>query len=241
MSLLLAGTIIGGIGALTKTGIGAYNLWKGNKDRRELERERPEFEVPDSVGRMVGIAEKETQQGMAAKDIYEQDVMGATSRGIRYAESVAGSGVDLLSSVSNLYSQELESLNKISLQDLMFRESASQRLQRALEMQAGYEEKAFEYNKWLPWQTQMNRASERAGMGRSMLYEGVGDVFGVVGNSMLGKYQMSELQKLYGSGDGGFKLDPRIFDKITIGGDGGGDVLDVAGNWERWRTKKIGK
>ena len=147
---------------------------------------------------MVGIAEKETQQGMAAKDIYEQDVMGATSRGIRYAESVAGSGVDLLSSVSNLYSQELESLNKISLQDLVYRESASQRLQSALGMQAGYEEKAFEYNEWLPWQTKMNRASERAGMGRGMMYEGIGDTFGVAGNYMIAKYQMSELQKLFG-------------------------------------------
>ena len=218
MSLLVAGAIVAGVGALTKTGIGAYNLWRGNRDLRRLERERPEFEVPDSVGRMVGIAEKETQQGMAAKDIYEQDVMGATSRGIRYAESVAGSGADLLGSVSSLYSSELEALNKISLQDLMYRESASQRLQEALGMQAGYEEKAFEYNKWLPWQTKMNRASERAGMGRSMLYEGIGDTFGVVGNSMIAGYQMSELKKLYGSGDGGFKLDPRIFEKITIGG-----------------------
>ena len=116
------------------------------------------------------------------------------------------------------YSQELESLNKISLQDLMFRESASQRLQGALGMQAGYEEKAFEYNEWLPWQTKMNKASERAGMGRSMLYEGIGDTFGVAGNYMTGKYQMSELQKLYGSGDGGFKLDPSVLKKITIGG-----------------------
>ena len=218
MSLLLAGAIVGGVGALTKTGIGAYNLSRGNRDLRQLERERPEFEIPDSVGRMVGIAEKETQQGMAAKDIYEQDVMGATSRGIRYAESVAGSGADLLGSVSNLYSQELESLNKISLQDLMFRESASQRLQEALEMQAGYEEKAFEYNEWLPWQTKMNKASERAGMGRGMIYEGVGDMFGVAGNYMLGSSQMSELKKLYGSGDGGFKLDPRVLEKKTIGG-----------------------
>lgn len=237
MSLLAVSAIISAAAALTKTGIGQYNLWKGKKELRELERERPMFETPDSVGRMVGIAEKETQQGMAAKDIYEQDVMGATSRGIRYAESVAGSGVDLLSSVSNLYSQELESLNKISLQDLMYRESASQRLQEALGMQAGYEEKAFEYNEWLPWQAKMNRASERAGMGRSMTYEGIGDTFGVAGNYMLWEYQMSELQKLYGSGDGGFKLDPRIFDKKTIGDVGGGDVLDVAGNWKRWQTK----
>ena len=178
-----AGLIIAGASA--QTGIGAYNMWKGQQEYSRLMRNAPQYsyETPQAIKNAEDVAAAGYYAGSPYGQ-YEQSALSAASGATRQVEKYGSSSQDILGGIQNIYSSELDQLNKIALNDLnardMARNSYIQTLTTEGSMEAQGKQQEFEYNKWLPWQMQLNAAAEKAGMGRNMMYQGIGQGFGAV-------------------------------------------------------------
>ena len=195
MSLLLAAGI-GATAGLTQTGIGLFNRKKGNDAYRKLMRNRPKFTMPESVNAAVNEASLAYRGGLPTYDLMEQGISATTSRGVSAAERSAGSGQELLGATEQMFARELESLNKLNVQDIQYRDAARRDYMNALLSKGQYEAQAQE-QEFNIWQMKVNRAAERAGYGQQMVMQGIGGTIGSVGSYLTTKGQLSELRKMF--------------------------------------------
>jgi len=204
MSLLLAAGIIGGVGALTKTAIGGYNLWKGQKEYNKLLRNAPQYDSTLSglYDTSMNVAARGYYEGTDTTD-YERALAGVTSSQINQFSKYATSSQQMMGAIEQSYARQLESLNKLSLDQIQRRDMARQMYIQTMLSKAEAEQqektKAFEYNQWIPWQTKLNVAAGRMQSGREMLYSGVSDVFSTASSLAMSQYQTNQLRNLFSS------------------------------------------
>lgn len=204
MSLLLTGGIILGLGALTKTAIGGYNLWKGQKEYNKLLRNAPRYDasLSGAYDTATNIAARGYYEGIDTTD-FERALAGVTSSQINQFSKYATSSQQMMGAIEQSYARQLESLNKLSLDQIQRRDMARQMYIQSLKNKAEAERqektKAFEYNQWIPWQTKLNVAAGRMQSGREMLYSGVSDVFSTASNLAMYQYQTNQLRDLFSS------------------------------------------
>ena len=160
MSLLLAAGI-GATAGLTQMGIGLHNKRKAEKEYDKLMRNKPKFTMPESVNTAVNEASLAYRGGMPTYDLIEQGISTTTSRGVSAAERSAGSGQELLGATEQMFARELESLNKLNVQDIQYRDAARKDYMNALLSKGQYEAQAQE-QEFNIWQMKLNREAERA-------------------------------------------------------------------------------
>lgn len=202
MSLLLAAGIIGGLGAITKTAIGGYNLWRGQMDYNSLMRNAPKYNplMPELYSTAVNVAARGYYEGQDTTD-YERALAGVSSSQINQMGRYATSSQQMIGAVEQAYARQLESLNKLSLDQIQRRDVARQMYIQSMlskaEAERSEKEKEFEYNQWLPWQMKLNTADSRAQSGREMLYGGISDVFSTASSLAMAQYQTNLLRELF--------------------------------------------
>ena len=195
MSLLLAAGV-GTTAGLIQTGIGLSNRRKGKDEYEKLMRNPPKFEIPESVNAAVNETSLAYRSGMPTYDLMEQGISATTSRGVRAAERSAGSGQELLGATEQMFARELESLNKLNVQDIQYRDAARKDYMNALLSKGQYEAQAQE-QEFNIWQMKLNREAERAGYGQQMIMQGIGGVMGSVANYASSYSKVSQLRAMF--------------------------------------------
>ena len=196
MSLLLAAGI-GASAGLVQMGIGMHNRKKGQDEYDKLMANKPTFEMPESVNTAVNEASLAYRGGLPTYDLMEQGISATTSRGVSAAERSAGSGQELLGATEQMFARELESLNRLNVQDIQYRDAARKDYMNALLSKGQYEAQAQE-QEFNIWQMKLNREAERAGYGQQMVMQGIGGVMGSVGSYASSVSMMSQLRAMNG-------------------------------------------
>jgi hypothetical protein len=182
MSALLAaapGIIGAGIGA----GQAIAGLIKGRA-------KRPEYEIPASIRRSLGLAESEASQtSMPGYSTMLENIQSSTARGLN---SLKETSSNILGGVSDILGKETGALKDLGYQNALFRNTAKDKLSSALNRFGEYEDKEFQMNEMQPYLDRMeaSRQLKDAGLRNIMggLQAGIGGYFDAKGSEDILEY-----------------------------------------------------
>lgn len=172
--------ITAGIGAATglaKTVTGAINNKKAKKEARELEANRPKYQISDLAKKDLSLSESELAGGglsATAENAYNNlnnkqfsSSLGAILRG--------GGSVN---NVADVFSANDEGRQRLALLSDQMRLGKIDRLSRARQQMIGEEDKAFMYNIDAPWKDKAQAASQSRQQAQKDIWGGIDTVAG---------------------------------------------------------------
>lgn len=177
---LLIGGGIKGLTSLGKTWYGSSQRRKGLKRQREAEamwQHRPQMEVPESVNEMVRLFRQQAgMQRLPGQDIIEGNIRGSTATGIEAAKDLSG-GAGGLGAVTQMIAGEQDRFSDLGINLAEMVERGKGRLAGALGQKGGWEQRAWEWNKAMPWQRRYGEAygegQAREGAGIQNIWSGI--------------------------------------------------------------------
>ena len=188
---------IGGLAGLAKTAIGAVQTAKANKQFNKLLKTRPQYEIPKeysdvlatynklSAGKAPGYASQLGQIGQATAKAMQAGREGAIS-------STAYGDV-----VTSTLDKELEAIRDLNIRSDEYQMAMTEKAQGAKLGLAGEKASQWNINQYVPWQTEMNRLSEKNITGQQNLFGGIGDFAGQLGNFAGTSAYLDVIKKLY--------------------------------------------
>ena len=192
---------------------GAYQTSQANKAekaaRQQMAAARPG--IPESVERMVSMAERTYTEGMP-QDRQREAIGQRTAAGVSAMREGAVSSTQYLGGVTDMYRAELDQLNQLAAEQAAFRLQASQGVQSALGTRAGYEYQ----NSMLPYQEASQQQQYAMQAGQAGVQNIWGGIQTGVGGAMqaYGTHQQNQLLRdIYlpqkeAPVKAGFQLDP---------------------------------
>lgn len=208
--------------SLVQLGTGIYQSIKGSQAGKE---EMPTYTTPTEATEALTLAKNRAYGDMPgygqAKSDIEQSAAGNYSRALESAAS----GSDVLGFLANQGVGTNRALNQLSGQNAAYQDQAKKDLYNALMQKAGYTDKEFQYNKYMPWQQAMDASGVLTEGGMQNIF---GALSGFTTNYMGYKQNqqyMGILKDLYGN-------------KTGAGTDNTGNVLSnmLLGNYETYRN-----
>lgn len=178
LGLALAMGIPALIGGIAQTGFGISD----RKRAKQLEGEagdRPQYEIPEGLNKMIALYEASARGGLPGEDIMKQDIQGATARGITAAAQLADSPVAALGASQASLAREDMAMNDLRVKSLQYQQMGQQNLARAYGTQAQYQDQQFNINQMQPWEINMNRAD-------AYRFGGSANIFGGIDTAMSG-------------------------------------------------------
>ena len=183
MDPLTISAIIQGGGALFK-GINAIGQ---NAKAKKLERQykRPIYKVPGAMNESVANAQNAYMNpNLRGHQLAAQRLGGASAQAMRSArESGAGSN-EMLAALSGININQNRGLADLAMAAQNDSGNRQRALQSALGQKAGYQDKAFDYNKAQPYGDAMDAAAALRGASRQNMYGAVTDGMKIGGNLM---------------------------------------------------------
>jgi 1,4-alpha-glucan branching enzyme len=158
---------------------GVTNIIQGVKDRKEAERikanagPRPEYEIPESVDKMISLYEQQAAAGMPGEDIYKQDIQASTARTAGAAAQLADSPVAALTALGGAQQREIGALRDLQARAAMYQSQANQQVAQAYGQRAQWENLQFDYNQNQPWQIAQNQYWGLRNQGRQSINQGL--------------------------------------------------------------------
>jgi hypothetical protein len=180
--------------------MGAIQAARGAKGFNRTMANRPTYEIPEEYKNILAQYQQAQAGNMPG---YEQTLgqigqLGARTRGA--AERGAISSTAYGSQVGDIYQKELDALQNLGVQQAQYKSSM---LDKVAGAQAGLGEQKTEQwniNKYVPWQTEMNRYGEMKQAGMQNLFgaiqSGVGNITDLAGT----RYYTDVLKGLYPQG-----------------------------------------
>jgi len=164
-------SIIAGLSALPQAGVGIAQLIQGNKFRKE---KRPTYDIPDQVKKSTSIAAREASRTrLPGQDKMEERLGSRTASGVSALKETADSPVDIGAGVTKLVGAENRALTDLDIAAAnMFQQNQS-RLQSALGVEAGYEDRKFQLNEFEPYMNAQRAAAQLSSAGTQNLYGGL--------------------------------------------------------------------
>lgn len=172
--------LLSGVPGVIEGGIG---MWQGMKTIKEAEAireaagDRPEYEIPKSIQEYVDLYKGMDVTGLPGEDIYRQEIGGRQAQTATAAGQVASTEAGALSALGQAHQQSLSSLRDLSIRSSMYRQQQEnlkrQGVAGALQTQANYQDKEWQYNQFLPWQTAQNEYWGLRQSGQAMMMGGI--------------------------------------------------------------------
>lgn len=210
ISALALSAIIGGGSKLISSGLGFLS---GNKQQKEGERmmrqanslrknnPRPDYEIPDAVNKMVGLAQGQMFQRLPGATNYENMIQGSTAGALSSLKQM-GAGAESMGAIADLYANQMSSFQGLAGQEAGFRQQGQDRYMSALEGLGEYQQKEFQWDKAMPYMDAMQRASQLEAAGRENKMHGYNNKLGVGSEIVKGVGDMfsnPEILKLLGA------------------------------------------
>ena len=170
--------ILGQVANLASQG---FNIYQGIKDVRkgnQLEEqagERPQYEVPDSLDKMIQMYQTMSNQGLPGQGQMERSIQDQTARSVSQAAQLADSPVAALTALNSAQQREAGALRDLQTRAAAYRAQAQQNYAQATGQRAQYEDQQWRQNQLLPWEINMNRAMQLQTQGRGNIMQGIGN------------------------------------------------------------------
>jgi len=197
------GSIVNAIPALFQGITGAIQASRGRKGFNRAMANRPDYQIPEEYKKILSQYQTAYGGDMPGyqRGLGQIEQVGARSRGA--AERGAISSNTYGASVSAQQQKELDAIMNLNLQNEQFKLQGVDKIAGAEGAIAGQKEQQWNINKFLPWQTEMNRYSEMQKGGMQNLFgalqSGASNITDLIGT----KYYTDALKGLQGGGSSG--------------------------------------
>lgn len=147
------------IGGVLGAGQLAYGWWQQRQAKEEMEsldENRAEITTPRSVHAMRSRAERQYMEGSPMRAQREADIRRATAGSVRAMREGARSSSEYMAGVRQSFRGELDRLNQLAREDMMYREQADQRVYGAMGQEAQYDMRSQQARRedwWRKYQT----------------------------------------------------------------------------------------
>lgn len=181
----LAAAIAGGVAGLGQIGFGIADRIKSNKLKKmSIEDYKKQigfddYTTPDSYEKMRDLIGLRSRQEMPGSEAMRQDIAQTTAAGLGAVGQVA-QGADAMAGVLGLMQDRQRSLRQLGIAASQYQSQAQLQHAQAIGQGAQYEDKAFEYNQWLPGQMKANEVMGLRGAGNQGIVSGL-DTIGAAG------------------------------------------------------------
>jgi len=170
---LLIGGAIKGVTELGKMWYGHRQKKKGLERQKQAQKmwgSRPTMEVPESVDKMISMyGDMATRTRLPGQDLIEGNIRSSTVTGMdRIQEMQSGAGG--LGAVAEMVAREQDQFSNLGISGAQLQRQAETMQAGAVGQRAGWEQKAWEWNKAQPWS---QKYAEAYGEGHAMEAAGV--------------------------------------------------------------------
>lgn len=206
------GALLSGGSALLQGIFGGVQAAKGNKGFNRAMANRPTYEIPDEYKNILAQYQQAQAGNMPG---YEQTLSqigqsGARARGA--AERGAISSASYGAQVGDLYQKELDAIQGLGIKQEEYKTSMMDRVAQAQGQMGAQKSEQWNINKFMPWQTEMNRFGEQKQAGIQNMFSGLQSGIGNLADLAGTKYYSDALAKLQNVGGaspiGGLKSNP---------------------------------
>ena len=171
---IAAGTSLISSGAQFFSGLSQKR--RGRRMIDQAEKMDTTYKTPDEIGELSDDAETQLQGKSAVQKILSGDARRATSRYLKRIKNYATSGAQGLAMAGEATSMEQDSMADAVLAGEADRNIKQTRFDKAQIVEAGYKDKEFEYNKYLPYLQKMTMGQQLAGAGMKNQQGGLGNI-----------------------------------------------------------------
>src|SRR6056297_1866120 len=170
-------SMIGGIGegvtGIVQAIVGSRQYKKNKEKLDELLANRPDYDIPEGYFSNVELAQQQASRTrLPGQSLYEQQIGSRTASGIRQSREAATSSGDLLAATSNLYGQETDALTNLQIQAAQQQTQGEANLMSARNTLSAQQEKKFNWETAVPYQTRINQYAKSAQAGNQMMSQG---------------------------------------------------------------------
>uniref|UniRef100_A0A6M3J243 Uncharacterized protein n=1 Tax=viral metagenome TaxID=1070528 RepID=A0A6M3J243_9ZZZZ len=219
------------IAGVATTVMDLYQFFKQREEAKKLKKEAEElkegaeYKVPESVDKALRLAELQaSQKELPGQSIMEQRIGQQISSGIESAEKFAPSSASALGALAGIYGQGMEAYKDLDIEAARQTQENLKNLQAVQMGRAPYEEKEWQYNKYLPYMqaAQMSAALENASLanlqaGWQTAETGVENIFGMIYGQQYGGGSQQQTQPATQVGSSqyqGYELTQEDYDKL---------------------------
>lgn len=138
---------------------------------------RPNYNVPGAAGEAASIARTDAAKTVRpGNDQALADIRKSTANAINNAKSVSNSASQVLNAATRANMVEQNAIQRNNAMNANFVQGARQNLMSALGTLAGYQDRAFQYNKFQPYMQKAQLKSDLISSGLQNLY-GAGNTY----------------------------------------------------------------
>jgi len=193
---MLIGALIGGGLGIAKSVIGGIQSIQGQKQMKNLLKNRPKYNIPEAYMKSLGIYQNLAAGEMPGMQRQEQLIGETTARAMTGAERGSISSNVYQGAVQSAQDKELQALQQLAMMGANYKTQAMQNLAGAQNVMGGLQDQAFEYNVNQPWQIKATMAQEKIQAGGQNLFGGLGDIGSSVQSFVGTKYYVDMLKSL---------------------------------------------
>lgn len=196
MDPLTLSLLIGGGSALLQSGIGAFQTYQGNKGFQRTMANRPNYEIPSEYQDILAKYQQAQAGNMPGYGQLQSNIGQAGARARGAAERGAISSNAYGAQVGDIYQKELDAIQNLGIQQEQYKSSMLDKVTGAQGQLAGQKAEQWNINKFLPWQTEMNRYGEQKSSGMQNLFNGIQSGTGAASDFLGTRYYTDTLKGL---------------------------------------------
>ena len=194
-SLLTGGLISGGLGLL-KGVIGGIQSIRGNKQMKNLLKNRPQYSIPEAYMKSLGLAQNLASQELPGQDYYTQQIGQSSARAMTGAERGAISSNVLQGSVESSQTKELQAIQDLAQMGVQWKTQQKQNLIAAQNQMGQLQDVQWQMNQLQPWDIKANMAQSKIQAGGQNLWGGITDIGNTVQNFVGTDYYRKILEEI---------------------------------------------
>jgi hypothetical protein len=135
-----------------------------------IKEDRPEYNIPESAQQALGIRKRlATHRGLPGQSLIEDKLRGSTAAGVRAVQESEGGG-EALGAIAEMYGSEQRGLAQLGIEGERQYLQNQMGLAQGLREMAPYEERAFDINKYQPYQEAARASSMLRGSAQQNIY-----------------------------------------------------------------------
>lgn len=173
---------------------------KQARQANKMQPVRPTYAIPGAVGESVDMARMGANGLMPGYGTAQNNLQGSTSNAVRSAQ-MAGSGNNVLATIAAAQGNEANAMNNLATQNAQFRFGQRGNLQNSLMNLAGFQDKAWDYNKRLKYDEE---AAAKAALTEGSMHNINSAVGGLTSIGMLGMQSQQPTGSIPGFNPEGF-------------------------------------
>ena len=197
MDPLTIGAAIG----VGKTLYGMYQAPKARKEAKDAEKAMlAASEIPESVYKMVGEAERRRTSGMPGEELAKAELRESTQSGVSAVKEVTASPSMSIGSLNSLFSKEQQNLRRLASERMAYQERADNAYMSVLGTKAGYEARKNAAAQGVA-SSQYGNAIMKGQGATQNIFSGMQEVAGAFLQDKMSKDRAAEIEKIYGRKD----------------------------------------